>query len=250
MLKAFQADLHIHTCLSPCSELEMTPGAIVETCAARGLDLIAVCDHNSAENIFGVRKAAGNTLTVLAGMEITTAEEAHILALFDVPEQALKLQELVYDHLMEGENDEDLFGIQVVANEQDEVESIVKRLLIGATTLSVDVLLEQIHTIGGLAVASHVDRESYSLLGQLGFLPENLALDAIEISAAMDASVFSEASGLTRWPQITTSDAHRLSDLGKATTRLCLAEPSIEEIRKAFNGESGRHIIERKRAVC
>jgi PHP family Zn ribbon phosphoesterase len=243
MLKAFRADLHIHTCLSPCAELEMTPAAIVSGCAAKGMDLIAVCDHNSAENVGYVRKAAGTKLTVLAGMEVTTAEEAHILALFDEPEQALGLQELVYDHLIEGENDEDLFGLQVVANEQDEVESIVNRLLIGATTLGVDSLLETVHDLGGVAVASHVDRESYSLLGQLGFIPDSLALDAVEVSAARDAVGFAKEAGLTGWPVITASDAHRLSDLGRACTRFYLKEPTTAEIRKAFRGESERTIL-------
>ena len=243
MLRTIRADLHIHTCLSPCAELEMTPAAIADACTTMGMDLIAICDHNSAENIRYVRKAAGTKIAVLAGMEVTTAEEAHILALFDRPEQALRLQELVYDHLMEGENDEDLFGIQVVANEQDEVESIVNRLLIGATTLGIDSLLEKIHDLGGLAVASHVDREAFSLLGQLGFIPESLALDAVEISAARDAAVYAEEAGLTERPCITASDAHRLSELGRAFTRFYIKEPNITEIRKAFRGESERTIL-------
>ena len=104
MLRAVRIDLHIHTCLSPCCNLEMTPKAIVETCKQRACDVIAICDHNSAENIKGVKKAAKNTnLKILAGMEVTTREEVHILGIFDEETQVLQLQKEVYAHLMEGE---------------------------------------------------------------------------------------------------------------------------------------------------
>ena len=115
MLRAFTADLHIHTCLSPCAELEMSPSAIVKTAAENGIDIIAITDHNSAENVVAAKKAAEDTdLTVLAGMEITTSEEAHILALFDDIESSIKLQDIVYEHLLPGENDEKRFGEQIV----------------------------------------------------------------------------------------------------------------------------------------
>jgi predicted metal-dependent phosphoesterase TrpH len=98
MIKKFKADLHIHTCLSPCAELEMSPLAIVKTAAQKGIDIIAITDHNSAENIIAAGKAAKNLeLTVLAGMEIASSEEAHILALFDKPESVLELQVAVYN---------------------------------------------------------------------------------------------------------------------------------------------------------
>ena len=150
MLRAIRADLHVHTCLSPCGELEMTPTAIVHACLEKGIDIIAICDHNSAENVPGVKKAAEKTrLTVLPGMEVTTEEEVHVLAIFDQVEQSLSLQEEVYNHLLPGENDEDLFGLQVVANELDEVETILNKLLIGGTNLSLDTLVERIHGLGG-----------------------------------------------------------------------------------------------------
>ncbi|UCD34673.1 MAG: PHP domain-containing protein, partial [Nitrospiraceae bacterium] len=105
-LKSFRADLHIHTCLSPCAELEMSPSAIVARALQLGIDIIAITDHNSAENVHAAVRAARNTpLTVLGGMEITTSEEAHILALFDDMESLLKLQGIVYDNLLPGEND-------------------------------------------------------------------------------------------------------------------------------------------------
>ncbi|UCF09839.1 MAG: PHP domain-containing protein, partial [Candidatus Bipolaricaulota bacterium] len=155
MLSVTAVDLHIHTCLSPCASLDMTPRKIVRRACERALGMIAVTDHNSAENAAAVMAAARDTaLCVIPGLEVTTAEEAHVLGLFAELEAALSLQEIVYRHLLPGENDEDLFGMQVVANENDEVEGLNKRLLIGATSLTVNQLVEAIHEREGLAVAA------------------------------------------------------------------------------------------------
>jgi predicted metal-dependent phosphoesterase TrpH len=248
-VRPFRTDLHVHTCLSPCGELEMTPQAIVRKCGEKDIRMIAVCDHNSAENVSGVQKAAaGTNLTALAGMEVTTAEEVHILAIFDDEKQALELQDIVYTHLVPGKNDEELFGIQVVSNENDEVKDIVDKLLIGGTTLPLDHVIDIIHQIGGLAIPSHIDRESYSLLGQLGMIPESLKADALEVSAHGDIqNIRQHVSGSDRYPIITSSDSHRLSDIGKASTFFYLAEPTIGEIRKAFQSQDGRKILEEKK---
>lgn len=247
MLRLFRTDLHVHTCLSPCGELEMSLVRIVEGCRERGIDVIAVCDHNSAENVKGVRDAAeGINLTVLAGMEVTTAEEVHVLSIFDSVEQAMRLQNEVYARLLPGENDEDVFGLQVVANASDEVEGIVKKLLIGSTTFVLSELVERIHDLEGIAIASHIDRESFSLIGQLGFIPDDLDVDALEISLRGSVEeIRSRISGSDRFPFITSSDAHRLEELGRASTTFLLEEGTVEEIRKGLRGENGRRIVER-----
>ncbi|MFH1942837.1 MAG: PHP domain-containing protein [bacterium] len=247
MLRLFRTDLHVHTCLSPCGELEMSPVRIVEGCRERGIDVIAVCDHNSAENVKGVRDAAeGINLTVLAGMEVTTAEEVHVLSIFDSVEQAMRLQNEVYARLLPGENDEDVFGLQVVANASDEVEGIVKKLLIGSTTFVLSELVERIHDLEGIAIASHIDRESFSLIGQLGFIPDDLDVDALEISLrGLAEEIRSRISGSDRFPFITSSDAHRLEELGRASTTFLLEEGTVGEIRKGLRGENGRRIVER-----
>jgi len=246
MLRTFRVDLHVHTCLSPCGELEMTPSAIVRACGERGIDIIAICDHNSAENVKGVRRAAEETdLVVLAGMEVTTTEEVHVLSIFDNEEQVLKLQEEVYDCLLPGENDEELFGLQVVANERDEVDGVVKKLLIGGTTLSLNELVERIHDLGGLAIASHIDRESFSLVGQLGFIPEDLAVDALEVSQFGNVGeTRDQIPGVDRFPLITSSDAHRLDEIGRVTMTLLFAKATVDEIRMSLKGVEGRRIIE------
>ncbi len=215
-LNSLRVDLHIHSCLSPCADLLMSPKRIVQQATAKNLDIIAICDHNSAENVRAtVAAASGAPLTVLPGMEITSSEEAHLLAIFPGVEAALNLQKIIYLNLAPGENNEALFGAQIVANEFDEVEGFNKRLLFGATSLSMERLTNVIHELGGLAVASHVDRDVYSIMGQLGFIPDNLKLDALEISRRMSRSraleLFPE---IINFPLITSSDAHFPAAIG------------------------------------
>lgn len=242
-LAPFKADLHVHTCLSPCGEFEMSPMKVVAEAKARGLDLIAVCDHNSAANVAGVRQAAeGSGLVVLAGMEVATAEEVHILALFDDIDAALALQTIVYANLLPGENDDELFGMQVVANGLDEVEKIEHRLLISATQLDIDTVVAEVHRLGGLVVASHIDREANSLIGQLGMVPPGLGLDAVEVSPRGDVEAMQAFPGVAGLPVVRSSDAHQLDDLGRVTTTFLLAEPTVREIALALRNEEGRAI--------
>lgn len=240
----FLADLHIHTCLSPCAELSMTPRSIVEKAASSGINMIAICDHNSAENV-GVTKdiAAGKGIRVVAGMEINSSEEVHILGLFEYLQDAIKMQEVVYKHLQPGENDEETFGMQVVVNEVDEVMAFNKRLLIGATSLSVNRIVDYVHSFNGLAIASHIDREGFGIIGQLGFIPPGLDLDALEISSRTGhdeaRTKFSQYRNI---PWISSSDAHRVEEIGKRATSLFMNHCTFEELRLALKGVDGRKI--------
>ncbi|MCK4673831.1 PHP domain-containing protein [candidate division WOR-3 bacterium] len=245
MLKCFQTDLHIHTCLSPCADLTMSPKRIVEQAMAKKLDIIAICDHNSAENVHAAKNAASKSdVRVLAGMEVTSAEEVHLLALFDKTKRLLNLQETVYANLTPGENKEELFGEQIIADEFDEVKGYNKRLLIGATNLTLKELVNKIHELGGLAIASHIDRETYSIIGQLGFIPEDLELDALEISPNSNRNdALSKFPEIKKFPLIFSSDAHFLKDIGRVTTSFLLEEPTVDEIRKALENRDGRKVI-------
>ncbi|HWR57678.1 MAG TPA: PHP domain-containing protein, partial [Thermodesulfovibrionales bacterium] len=158
----------MHTCLSPCSELDMTPREIVRVSIERGLSIIAVTDHNSAENTGATRRAAeGTGLNVLAGMEISSSEEVHILALFEFQDHAEQMQNVIYANLPSGENDERLYGNQVIANEYNEVMGFNKRLLISATNLTARRILDLIASYGGISIASHIDKDAFSVLSQL-----------------------------------------------------------------------------------
>lgn len=223
----------------------MSPRRVVKAALARNLDMIAICDHNSAENVRATINAARDTnLTVLAGMEITSSEEAHVIGLFEDANTALVMQELVYQNLTPGENKEKLFGEQIIANEFDEVEGYNRRLLIGATSLSVGDVVKEIHGLDGLAIASHVDREAYSIVGQLGFIPSDLGVDALEISpSTRSAEAVKRIPEIEKFSVISSSDAHNLDEIGKVVARFMIEAPTIEELSKAFKGKEGRSII-------
>jgi PHP family Zn ribbon phosphoesterase len=239
-LKEFHGDLHIHTCLSPCADLEMSPMNIVKEAKKKGLHFIGICDHNSAENVYAVKKIGKiEEIAVLGGMEITSQEEVHILALFDEDQRLQSLQENIYKNL-NGTNDQRLYGDQLVVNEEDEVIGFNKKLLIGATEIPVYEVVDLIHHLNGLAIAAHIDREGFGIIGQLGFIPEDLPLDAVEIT---DASQKDRISIGKDFPMVVSSDAHFLDDIGKARTCFLMEEITVNELKKTFKNEAGRRII-------
>jgi PHP family Zn ribbon phosphoesterase len=222
----------------------MSPLAVVKTASEKGLDIIAITDHNSAENVVAAKKAAENSdITVLAGMEITSSEEAHILALFDDAESIMKLQNIIYENLLPGENDEKLFGEQIIVNEKDEVLGFNKRLLIGATLLSAHEIVNSIHSLGGLSIASHIDKDAFSIISQLGFIPEDLEFDALEMSPQMDRGKAEESFGMySAYTWISSSDAHHLNDICRKTTGFFMKEPTIEEMILASKNKDERKV--------
>jgi hypothetical protein len=222
----------------------MHPSAIVNAAIRAGLDTIAVCDHNSAENAAAVQragKAAG--LAVIPGMEITSSEEVHILGLLPDVAAAMELQSKVY-RALPGRNDENVFGMQVIANEFAEVLGFEEHLLSGATTLNLDKVVAAIHDVDGLAIASHVDREGFGIVGQLGFIPRGLPLDAIEVSQRTPLPV-ARASFAPQgeYPILCASDAHEPKDIARAATFVLMKDASLEELRRALAGEGGRTVL-------
>ena len=245
MLRVFNCDLHIHTCLSPCAELDMHPSALVEKAVHSNLDIIAVCDHNASENApYVMRAAQGKNLKVFPGMEITTSEEVHFLALFDSLSDLTAMQDFVYLHLA-GENDEEKFGVQAIVNDIGEVEGISDKLLIGATDVPLYDLLQRVHEQNGLAIASHIDRESFSVISQLGFIDESIRFDALEVTPLTGISLAREKyHTLRQYSFITSSDAHFLNDIGKTMTKIMLEEPTLAELKMAFARQNGRCVVE------
>ena len=237
-MNSYRADLHIHTCLSPCAELEMTPRNIVKEAKINGLDIIGICDHNSCENVPYVKKSAENEdIFVIGGIEVTTREEIHMLALFNDDETLFSMQDLIYNHLP-GENDEYLYGNQVVVNENNEVVDVNLRLLIGATEITLEHVVKQIHDLNGVAIAAHVDRNHYSIFSQLGFIPPGLPIDAVGLSSKRAINEYRQES----YTCVTFSDAHRLVDIGRRYTTLFLPKVNVEEIKKSFLEKGGRRV--------
>jgi hypothetical protein len=237
------ADLHVHTVVSPCAEVEMIPPLIVRRARELGLGLIAVTDHNTAENVAAVVRAAqGSGVTVLPGMELQTQEEVHLLCLFDTVEQALDWQALVYGRLPALRNREDLFGAQYVVDETGELIRENERLLLTASSLPIAEAVALVRRRGGLPIAAHVDRMANGLLTNLGFVPPGLDLAALEISMrlapAEAARLYPVVAG---WPLVRSGDAHRLSEMS-ASMLLTVSEPGIGELELALKGLGGRKV--------
>lgn len=245
MLKAFRCDFHIHTCLSPCAELDMYPQSVVARALEKKLDIIGICDHNAGENVLYVQRAAKDLpIVVLPGMELTSSEEVHTLALFDNMDALMNLQDMVYRHLP-GKNDENAFGCQAIVNEMNEVEGFNEHLLIGATDISLTALIAHIHGLGGLAIASHIDRESFSVISQLGFVSDEMHFDALEVSVRVGLhNARYRFPDVSRRPFIVSSDAHFIRDIGRGYTELVLGEASIKELKMAFEHQEGRYVRE------
>jgi PHP family Zn ribbon phosphoesterase len=222
----------------------MSPKKIIQKSLEVGLDLIALCDHNSAENA-GATMREGNRqgVKVLPGMEVCSKEEVHILALFDELEPALEMQAYIYANLP-GENNTEVFGFQVVANEQDEVIGENPRLLIGATRLGLHEIVKKTHALGGINICCHVDRPAYGIINQLGFIPEDLNLEGLEVSYRIKLAEAAQIiPGIGNHSCVTSSDAHYLDDIGKASTVFQMAGPQLAELRLALAGKEGRKIV-------
>jgi predicted metal-dependent phosphoesterase TrpH len=243
-LQQYFADLHVHTALSPCGADEMTPPAIVAAALQAGLALVAVCDHNSARNAAAVQDAAGERLTVLAGMEVTSAEEAHVLGLFPTVADAEAAGAHVSSLLPDADDDYTLFwGEQPLMDAGGQVVGSETRALGLATTLTVDGVVELIHHYGGLAIAAHIDRRSFGVISQLGFFPAEAGLDAVELSShvAADSPRVREFSAIGL-PMTAASDAHYLADIGCIRTLLVATEPTFDELARALRGQDDRSV--------
>ncbi|MDZ7316826.1 MAG: PHP domain-containing protein [candidate division KSB1 bacterium] len=241
-MRYWSADLHIHTVLSACADLSMGPIDIVKTALAKGLDIIAVTDHNSAENAAAVIGAAKDTpLLVIPGMEVYTREEAHVICLFRTLEDALSFQEVIYEHLPEGEYDGDLLGGQYVCDENENILGENRRFLAFPVDLPVHMVAGFVLDLDGIFYPAHIDRKSNSLLRALGFLPKNLPMTAVEIAQPLPEAL--QQLGFLRTSPYTivrSSDAHEISQVGSKTTKLLMEAKSFDELKMALAGENGR----------
>ncbi len=205
-----RADLHIHSCLSPCGSLEMSPRRIFEEAQARGLDILALTDHNSALNCPTLLSLAKNTgLLVIPGLEITSREEVHILALFEHLEEALDMSKWVYDGLADFPYDPEKYGDQVYVDEEDVILGEVPVYLGQASDHTLEEIVRAIHERKGLAIPSHIDRPGSGLLDNLGFLlpPEETGFDALELSRYYWLEPF-PILNKDSYPTLSSSDAH------------------------------------------
>lgn len=204
----FRADLHLHSCLSPCGDLECSPTAIAAAARRRGLDMVALTDHNSALNCPAFAEACRRyELSALFGLEATSREEVHLLCLFGELQQAIAAGEVLYRVLADVPNIPEKLGDQVYVDVDENILGTVAKHLVGALDLSVDQLRELVTSHGGLFVPAHIDRAVNSMGSQLGFLPQ-APYAAVEVTRSPCPL---DTYGYTR---ICDSDAHFLDDIG------------------------------------
>ncbi len=234
MGKKFKCDLHIHTLLSPCAEMEMMPTAIVKHACNAGLDIIAITDHNTTSNVESVVIAGQKLgLKVIPGIEIQTKEEAHIVGLFNSVESAKEVGDKVRKYLPGIQNDENYFGLQILMDSDDEILGQEDIMLLNSTDLSLEESVDLILSFHGLPICAHVDRPSYSVISQLGFIPPDLPVKAVEISRRSSVEEeIKEHPYLSNYRIITSSDAHRLNEIGSCFVEInkSLISQSIEKM--------------------
>lgn len=232
-----RADLHIHTVLSPCGDLEMSPAHILQTAQAKGLDIIGITDHNSTRQAMLIREySRGSGIFVLAGAEVTTQEEVHCLAYFATLPQLEEFQAYLDAHLPPIRNKPEKFGYQVVADLDENIVYEEPTLLISALDQTIEAVQQKVKQLQGIFIPAHIDKSRFSILSQLGFLPANLEFDALEISPHIAYKKFLNLHPeLSVYPFIQSSDAHYPADIGKAYTLLEIEELSFEAIRQSLS---------------
>lgn len=229
-------DLHIHSCLSPCGSDDMTPYNIAGMAAVKGLDVIAVTDHNSCKNCPAVLNAAEEYgVLALPGMELTTSEEVHAVCLFAELSKAMEFDAYVYERLLPVKNREDIFGRQLIYDCEDQISSTVENLLINSTTISFDNLWELVGSYGGVMFPAHIDKSSNSLISNLGFVPPDSRFAAAELK---DIKKLHELMKMNPYLEtckiISNSDAHYLEDIKEPYFTITAVEKTARAVIKSL----------------
>ena len=210
-MSRYYYDLHVHSCLSPCADNDSTPASLAGMAAVIGLDVVALTDHNSARNCPAFFKAAeAYGIIPIAGMELTTSEDVHMICLFPTLEAALSFNDFVDEHIMRVKNRPDIFGEQLLCNELDEIEDRLDYLLSVATDVSVETLPDEVRRYGGICYPAHIDRDSNGIIAILGALPDFPTFNTVEMRDTEKLSEYREKYGLDGKNVVFSSDSHML----------------------------------------
>jgi hypothetical protein len=239
--QTFRAELHLHTVLSPCAAIEMIPPLIIDTAEARGINLIAISDHNAIANIEAVMQAAqGSSVTVLPAIELQTREEIHSLCLFDSMEQIRGFFDRVLPSMPDIHNNVEYFGEQFEVDATGEFVRREDRLLISSCSLSLKEAWQLVAEYEGLLIPAHVNRSAFGLFPVLGFIPQDIDLEILEISHHITPQqALAQYPQLANYHLIQNGDAHFLDDI-LGLNEFIIKKPTVSEIRKAILDTDGR----------
>ena len=213
----------------------MSPKNIVEKAHEVGLHIIAITDHNMTENSFYAGELGKKLgITVLSGMELQTLEEIHLLAIFDKYDVAFDFQKKIYDLLPDVRNDINFYGDQIVVDTENEIVRSEERLLLNSVQISIDSAVNLIKSMEGIAIPSHIDSATFSIISQLGFVPDNIPFDALEVRHFEKASELLPLIMRKNVPFVSFSDAHYIADVGRRKIILDMDAPNCLEIAKAL----------------
>lgn len=232
-------DFHIHSCLSPCGDNDSTPANIAALAKMLGLDVAALTDHNSCKNcpaFFDAAHAAG--LIPIAGMELTTEEEIHVLCLFPALDNAMEFDKYVHERIMPIKNKPEIYGDQLIKDSDDETVGIEEICLINATSIDFYSVRPLAESYGGIIIPAHIDRKAFSLINTLGDVPSDAGFNCVEIKYPEAVENLS-----AKYPYISKckilfdSDAHMLENISLPNNKISAEEPSAKAILASLTAD-------------
>ncbi|MBE6644402.1 MAG: PHP domain-containing protein [Ruminococcaceae bacterium] len=213
-MKRYYYDLHTHSCLSPCADDDNTPNNLLGMASLSGINILALTDHNSSKNCPAFFEAAENYgIIPIAGMELTTSEDIHVVCLFSDLDSALKFDKSLDCYRTPIKNKPEIFGNQLILDKDDNVISEEENLLIYAVDISIEDVPELVSKFGGICYPAHIDRDANGIISVLGTFPETPEFSCVEVHDAEKIESLTEKYGLSNKRFIVSSDAHRLTDM-------------------------------------
>ncbi len=234
-MKEYYYDLHIHSCLSPCGDDDMTPNNIAGMGVVAKLDIMALTDHNTCRNCPAFFKtAAAQGIVPVAGMELTTAEDIHLVCLFEKLDDAMRFDKEINTHRTLIPNRTDIFGHQFIMDENDEVIGTDEHFLSIATDITVDGAPALVESFGGICYPAHIDREANGIVATLGIFPDMPEFPCAEYHDGDKKTEYEERFPLLKTkPCVISSDAHYLWDIsGRLNCFELDCEENADDIRK------------------
>ena len=224
-MNTYYYDLHVHSCLSPCADNDMTPNNIAGMAAIKGLHIVALTDHNTTKNCRAFFAAAKrNGIIPIAGMEMTTAEDVHLVCLFPTLEAAEDFDKEYQSYRILYKNKKEIFGDQLILDENDEIIGEEENLLLNASTLSIDEAVPLLRSYGAVVFPAHIDRDENGMVAALGWIPDEPHFSCVEFRDNANIEAYTQMYNLEEKIIVTDSDAHYLWDISEAENSFVLED--------------------------